>query len=155
MTLKEVTNSIISVATKLPNINTAYEGDIYDLNENPDVEFTSVVLTQRQHYYNEENECWNYNFVMFYVDKLTTDESNRIDIQSNGIICLHNIIRSLRNIFEVDTQDEEYDTFTQRFTSMCAGAFVSFSVIVPDYDCGYEVEITVEEEEEEDDETTI
>lgn len=150
MTLKDIVKGILAVSAKMPNVNTTYEGSVYDLNSKPDVNFSTVVVTQGQHRYDDQYQTWHFNFVIFYVDKLTNDESNRIDIQSNAIIALHNIVRNVNDIFGLESEDEYYDTFTERFTSLCAGGFVSMNFRVPDFNCGYEIDVDEDEIEVDD-----
>lgn len=141
MTLKDIIDIIEKVSLKMPNIKTSYEGSVYDLNSKPDIEHTVTVLTQRTHDYDWNNQMWTFNFVLFYVDKLTNDESNRQDIQSNGIIALHNIVRNVCEITGLECSFESYDTFTESFASLCAGAYVSFDLQCPDWNCGYEIDV--------------
>lgn len=145
MTLKDIVKGILAVSAKMPNVHTAYEGSVYDLNQKPDIEFSTVVVTQGQHKYDDLSQTWRFNFVIFYVDKLTNDESNRIDVQSNAIIALHNIIRNVNEIFGLESEDEFYDTFTERFTSLCAGGFVTLDFRIPDFNCGYEIDVDEED----------
>jgi hypothetical protein len=145
MTLKDFVKGILAVSAKMPNVHTAYEGSVYDLNQKPDIDFSAVVVTQGQHKYDDLSQTWHFNFIIFYVDKLTNDESNRIDVQSNAIIALHNIIRNVNEIFGLESEDEYYDTFTERFTSLCAGGFVTLDFRIPDFNCGYEIDVDEED----------
>lgn len=140
MTLKEIIANIEGVAGKQPNINTIVRsGDIYDLNSENNIRYSAFCATQQQH--TEIGDFMNYAFYLYYVDRLTSDGSNKVDIQSHGISTLSNIIRTLKNNDEYEIGDVVYQPFTQRFESDCAGVYATITISVPlEFICGEDYE---------------
>lgn len=130
MTLKETINTVNAVAAKQPNINTiVVSGNVFDLNQdNVTVKYSAFCLQQTNH--TQTGDFIDYHFNMFYVDRLTTDRKNKIEVQSNAITNLQNIIRGLQQLDVIDTYDEEitYTTFTERFGAECAGAYCNLTI---------------------------
>lgn len=116
------------IALKHPNVNSAYEGNIYDiLNAKPDNKYASVVITQQSHTTDEIYD--HYGFVIFYVDRLVDDlEENRVQIQSIGKSMLGNIITAFCNEFEAECENISYQPFTQRFADETAGVYCTITI---------------------------
>lgn len=140
MTLYEVVDSFLNIAKNVPNINYVGQGDIYSLNTLPNVEYGVFFVTQTNHQMSENTIT--YNLTLFYVDRLKADGSNKLQIQSQGISTLGNIINlfSLHND-EVDIEyDIQYTTFLQRFADECSGVFCNVSITTDNNVglCGFE-----------------
>lgn len=140
MTLLEVVNSFLNIAKNVPNINYVGTGDIYTLNTLPNVNYGVFYVTQVSHQQSENTI--KYNLTLYYVDRLKTDESNKLQIQSAGIVALGNIINlfSMKNE-EVDVEyDIQYTTFLQRFADSCAGVFCNVTITTENNVglCGFE-----------------
>lgn len=140
MTLYEIVNSILDIAKKQPNINHTGEGDIYSLNSLPNIDYGVFYITQTNH--TQSENVVTYKLVLYYIDRLLQDGSNRLQVQSQGILALNNIINIFNQITpEVEVDYEvDYTTFTHRFNDDCAGVFASVT-ITADNDlgvCGYE-----------------
>lgn len=132
MKLKDLVNLIINTAKTQPCINTALEGDVYQLNERKDVKYGAFVLTLGDVVKSEDwRTC---NFTMFYVDRRTEDESNRLDVQTTALDCLGNIATTLEN-FDLELQSVSYHPFTNRFESECAGAYAELAVAISNEEC--------------------
>ena len=128
MTLAKIIDTLKMIALKHPNVNSAYEGNIYDiLNAKPDNRYASVVITQQSHTTDEIYD--HYGFVIFYVDRLVDDlEENRVQIQSIGKSMLGNIITAFCNEFEAECDNISYQTFTQRFADETAGVYCTITI---------------------------
>lgn len=136
MTLYTVIETIKMLALKHPNINSAYEGNIYDImNANPGQKYASVVLTQQQHTQDDIYE--HYNFNIFYVDRLVGNmEDNRLQIQSTGKNMLSNIIKAFCEEFDAECDTINFHTFTERFADECAGAYCTITIdMVKEINC--------------------
>lgn len=140
MTLQDIIKNLKDIALKQHNINYANEGDVYMLNSLPNLDYGVFFVTQTNH--SQSVNTVTYNLTLYYIDRLLTDESNKLQIQSNGIIALGNII----NIFNQKYDDVEivyditYNTFTHQFADACAGVYATVKIIA-DNDlgvCGYE-----------------
>lgn len=129
MTLKECINKFLKIAKKQPNINFVGEGDIYSLNSLPNLEYSVFFITQQQH--NQSEDVISYNLILYYVDRLTETGDNTLDIQSNGIIMLSNIINTFINENDADiSYDITYQTFTHKFSDACAGVYANVKIDV-------------------------
>lgn len=128
MTLAKIIDTLKMIALKHPNVNSAYEGNIYDiLNAKPDNKYASVVITQQSHTTDEIYD--HYGFVIFYVDRLVDDmEENRVQIQSIGKSMLGNIITAFCNEFEAECDNISYQPFTQRFADETAGVYCTITI---------------------------
>ena len=131
MTLFQIIKHINDIADQQPNINTIVRsGNIFDLNSLGDVEYSSFCITQQPHI---DNNGWReYNFYLFVVDRLLADKSNKVQIQSAAIETLENIISTLRGDDELEVSENiTFHTFTQRFSSECAGAYCLITISTP------------------------
>lgn len=135
MTLQEIIDKIKAVASQVPNVNTAEEGNIYDLmNGNRQVKYAAFILTQGTHRYDETQMLYTFN--MFYIDRLVNDlETNRTQIQSQGIEVLKNVINQVCSEQDIDRTQVTFDTWTERFNDLCAGAYCNVTFQVPADDC--------------------
>lgn len=130
MRLIECINELCKLAKEQPAVKTIVHNDIYRLNSNPAVDYGVFAYTQGTH--REDSEGFvRYEFTLFYVDRLTDDKSNEIEVQSTALDVLGNIIRGFENRYLGGAfETVNYVTFTERFSDECAGAFatVSFQV---------------------------
>lgn len=131
MTLATIIETLKMIALKHPNVNSAYEGNIYDiLNSNPNNKYASVVITQQSHTTDEVYD--HYGFVIFYVDRLVDDmEDNRVQIQSCGKSMLGNIITFFCEEFDAECENISFQPFTQRFVDETAGIYSTITIDVP------------------------
>lgn len=137
MTLKEVIYLIEKVASKQPSVNMIVKNDVFRLNACPSAKYGVFAWLQGAHTGEVSTSTRRYSFTFFYVDRLTEDKSNEIDIQSTGDSTLDNIIRELDELgLYADTYTIQ--TFNQRFVDECAGVFCTVTFDVPiDTQCAY------------------
>ena len=129
MTIKKLIDVLTKTAKKLPNINYVNVGNVYDLNSKPDVDYSLIYLTYQNSEVNE-NEV-RHNIVMFYIDRLTDGFDNRLDIQSDGIKTITNIVNTIVNLEDVEVDmPMAFTPFNQRFAEDCAGVFTTITFIV-------------------------
>lgn len=129
MTLYEIVNKLKDIAKKQPNINYVGEGDIYTLNSLPNIDYSVFFVTQTTHRQRENTLV--YTLYLYYIDRLFTDECNTLDVQSNGIVALENIINTLYNGEDITIDGEiTYNTFTHRFADACAGVYATVNIVV-------------------------
>lgn len=130
MTLTQTVNMMETAASGMPGIHSIVRNDIFRLNTLPDAEYAVFGWTQGQHSTTIDSSLITYNFTLFYIDRLTHDLGNQLEIQSAGIQVLDNIIRTLDNN-GVFASSYTFTTFNQRFLDECAGVFTSASFQVP------------------------
>ena len=131
MTLSNTIRFIEKVASLQPAIKTVVPNDIFRLNTMPDAEYAVFGWTQGTHSVSIEESFATYAFTFFYVDRLTADQGNQVEIQSVGVQVLDNIIRTLEQWGANPSTTCDYTTFNQRFNDECAGVFVRVSLQVP------------------------
>ena len=130
MTLYEITNALLATAKKVPNINYVGTGDIYELNDKPNINYGVFYITQMNHTQGENTI--DYTLTLFYVDRVLNDGSNKLAIQSNGITTIGNIINLFLNTYDnVEIRyDIQYTTFLQKFVDDCSGVFANVTFTV-------------------------
>lgn len=129
MTLMETINLLNWVAQNQPNVNGIVEtGDIFDLNKDEyQQKYSAFCATQRTHTVGED--FTTYRFTLFYVDRLTLDKSNKIEIQSTACEFFQNLIKTIMQHFEsLDFTVGDVTTFTEKFSAECAGAYMDCEI---------------------------
>ena len=130
MTVAEAVRSIEVVAAAQPSVNMIVRNDVFRLNATSDARYGVFAWTQGQHAENIDDPLVSYVFTLFYVDRLTEDQGNEIEVESVAIQTLDNVIRTLIDRgFEADGWT--FTTFNQRFLDECAGAYARVTVRVP------------------------
>ena len=128
MTLYKIVNDILDIAKRQPNINYVDEGDIYSLNSKSNIDYGVFYITQSNHSISEDTVT--YNLTLYYIDRLFNDGSNTLQIQSQGLLILNNIINEYSQTADVEIKyDINFTTFTHRFADECAGVFCNVKII--------------------------
>jgi len=136
MTLLKTIEIINDVAMAHPLVNSFNEGNIYDINSNTNNIYPSIILSQAPH--NLGTNTNQFNFNIFYCDRLTENRDNRLLIQSNAIIVLTELINRLREIF-LNINANTITTFHDRFSDELAGAYSTINIEVPNIgECFYD-----------------
>ena len=68
MTLIDIVNEFLDIAKKQPNINYVGEGDIYDLNKLPNIDYGVFYITQTNH--TQSEQMINYNLTIIFAHSL-------------------------------------------------------------------------------------
>lgn len=131
MTLKEVIRTMEIIASEQPSVNMVVENDIFRLNSASDARYGVFAFVQGQHSTSSDSSFINYQFSLFYVDRLTNDRSNQIEVQSVGIETLDNIIRRMEDLGMFVETSYSFQVFNQRFLDECAGVFCNVTFSVP------------------------
>ena len=140
MKYRELLNNITEVAKKHPNINSTFIGDVYELNHRNDVDYCAFVITQGTHRVNSDEEYIDYTLNLFYVDRLTADESNRTQIHSSGIDFMNSLLRAVEKLGVV-VVEQTVNVFNERFNDHCAGVYATVVLRVDIDECGQTIEI--------------
>lgn len=127
MTLLETISLLNMAAASNPNINGIVEsGDIYDLSKDEfQQKYSAFCVTQGIHTIGEQFST--YRFTLFYVDRLTLDKSNKIQIHSTAMEFFQNLVTTLVMLsseYKCDFEYGDVHTFTERFSAECAGAYM-------------------------------
>ena len=132
MILSELNRLLVNVARSNYLVNEAFVGDVYSINskENRFGCFVATPMTAVK-----SSGIIRYNYVLYYIDRLTKDEVNIDDVQSDAVSVLKGIIEFLgENGAEIET-GYEFTLFRHQFSDWCAGAYVSVRFVVADNDC--------------------
>ena len=87
------------------------------------------------HFYHQnehsiDSNTITYNLNLFYIDRIADSEDNVLNIQSDGILQLTNIINNLVFSEDVDVDGEiNFVPFIQRFADNCSGVYCSVSFV--------------------------
>lgn len=135
MRYKELYKLLEYIAYKVPNVNTVTD-EFADLGDEQ-VKYSAIVIQDKEHTMmeSEGNTYMRYNFYIGYIDRLTIDEQNEKDVQSVAIDVLNTFKNTLVYTYNIETSIESIVTFTQSFTSLCAGAYARVSILLPLSDC--------------------
>jgi hypothetical protein len=127
MTLQDLIQDIESIAGGQPSVQMIVENDVYKLNERADARYGVFAFTQETHSTSPDSDYITYNLILYYIDRLTDDERNEVEVQSTGVQVLGNILASLAERV-VRVGDYNMQPFRQRFADVCAGVFARVAI---------------------------
>ena len=131
MTLYKLVQDVCNLGKAQPNISFVSQGDIYQLNHNQDIDYPAFIVTQGTHTgsdYDEEQ----FTLTLFAVDRLVSDKSN--EIWANDV--LMDVTRKIEEFYIGTVQPGfKIQTFTEKFDSLCAGAYATIAVTIENNDC--------------------
>ena len=131
MTLRELYIEIERIAGSVPDIRTIVENDILRLNTMRSAEYSVFGITQESH---RSSQGWmDFTLNLFFIDRLLNAGDNELEVQSHAIEVLRAVLMRLGESVEVG--EVQYNTFTQRFQDLCAGAWATVTVRTPESDC--------------------
>lgn len=131
MTLKEIFDAFNELALKQPSISEIIKsGNIYDLNGMRNAKYAVFCAVQDTHSLDVENSVMNYRFFLYYVDRLSSDKDNKIDVQSTAINTLTNIIRVFADKYDAEVLSVDFNPFTDSFDGLGAGAYATINLSV-------------------------
>jgi len=131
MTLSDTIRIIERAAGCQPSVKSVVRNDIFRLNTLADAKYGVFGWTQGNHATNIESSVYTFRFTFFYIDRLTHDRTNQVEVQSVGVSTLDNIIRMLDGLGVFVSGEWQYTTFNQKFLDECAGVFCSVTFQVP------------------------
>lgn len=131
MTLFDTVRAIENLAGIQPAVSMIVRNDVFRLNTYADARYGVFAWTQNSHRARIDEDVHYFSFSLFYVDRLTADKGNELEIQSVGVQALENILRGLAEMGVVPSGDYTFNTFNQRFLDECAGVWCSVSLEVP------------------------
>lgn len=131
MTLLETVHILEAVAAAQPSVAQIVPNDVFRLNTLPDARYGVFAWTQQEHRYELDDDFHRFSFVLYYVDRLTADKGNELEIQSVGVATLENILQHVADWGVALEDTASFTTFNQRFLDECAGVFCRATFIVP------------------------
>ena len=129
MTLYDLINKFKDTSLKHVLVNEFGEGDIYEYLNSREHKYPCVFLTITGISDNDYDR--GINCTLFYVDRLTSDSSNKKQVQSTGLNVLSEILSKF------NTTSTSYTPFTEKFSDLCAGVFAETNISIElDFECG-------------------
>ena len=136
MTIYNLVKTIKAYCTNLPNISYVEEGDVYQLNSKGDIDYPAIIISQTQHRGDFDNDNNVFGFNIFAVDRLTSDNDNKLDIQSWAKEILEDICSFIEEMnIGMIYGEIIIQPFTERFESECAGAYATLNIQIDNIDC--------------------
>lgn len=137
-TLLQVIRAVEAIAKAQPGVAMIVPNDVFRLNAIPDARYGVFAWTQGQHREDLEAGTLTVALTLFYVDRLTANKRNELEIQSVGVALLGNVVKAAQEAGIYVADLVRYNTFNQRFLDECAGVYctvdleVSLDWICPD-----------------------
>ena len=133
MILSDLNRLLVNIANSNFLVHQAFVGDVYTINAKEN-RFGCFVATPMSAIKPNIGSI-RYNYVLYYIDRLTKDEANIDFIQTDAVNLLKGVLGFLgENGVEIEG-NYEFTLFRQKFDDWCAGAYVSVNILVPDNDC--------------------
>ena len=129
MNLLQLIRTIEGVAASQPPVRSIVRSDVFRLNALPDARYGVFAWLQGEHRADTETDLMHYSFTFFYVDRLTFDKRNEVEVQSVGMEVLENVLLALE-AHGVWADEHTFRTFNQRFSDECAGVYCSVTLEV-------------------------
>ena len=127
--LKAVVNRVERAVRNVDKtIGNFFYGDIYNINHIQEIKYPAVVVTNSTH--NATSDYITYYFNIFYVDRLTADKKNKLDVQSAATMTLKNTMQLIDENYLVN-DNYELHTFEEKFNDVCAGAYINVGIRCP------------------------
>lgn len=130
MTYKETIEKLRSYAIEDKIINKVIETEnVFDVSkDNYEMKFPVFVITPLE---SMTYDLYNaYSLRLWYIDRLTLDKKNSIEVQSDGLdICLGILLQAEKD--DIELSMDAFFTFTIRFSEECAGAYADVTIYTP------------------------
>lgn len=127
MTLLETIRTLEAIALEQHGVAMVIENDVFKLNSIPNAKYGVFAYTQGQHTTSIDGDIATYSLTLFYIDRLTADKSNQIEIQSTGTQILRNILYMMSEL-DFQISNMPIQPFNQRFADECAGVYCEVSI---------------------------
>ena len=129
MNFYQFINTVEQIVLANNDVNTFNEGDVYEIMNSGQHTYPATVLTINNITTNEQTHHQTINCVLFYIDRLTDDYSNKTMIMSQGFNVLKQIkdkaVESLPWTFET----ANYTPYTEKFGDLCAGVYLECTIV--------------------------
>lgn len=128
MNLYTILNTIESIANKHKLVEQYKAGDVYRIMNNATNTYPSVVLTADSLQTNSQDYSTLTGYI-FFIDRLTDTEDNKIEIQTNSVNVINDIFNKLSEINGIYvTMPLQFTFFTEKFADLTCGAYANFSI---------------------------
>lgn len=130
MDLYTTIKTIEDLAAKEPPVASICRNDVYLLNAAKDARYGVFAWTQGTHRITVDGTSYRFAFYLYYIDRLTDGDTNRLEVQSVGVEVLRNVIAGMEAL-GIGNEGATIRTFTEKFADECAGAYADVTFEVP------------------------
>lgn len=122
------------VSLQHPLVKSFAEGDP-DLNNLEDTKYSLInIFCDNTTIGNTSNSSnvKQFKFTMFYIDRLLSNESNKLNVQTTG----QQVIQEILNFIDANVEDVDitfpivFTDFTQKYVNLCGGTYAEFIIEV-------------------------
>lgn len=130
MNFIQILKKLEAYSLSLPYVHATNLGDIYEyLNGKPNVKYASVNIDINNSVRNDG--LISYSVYLYYVDRLTEDKSNWMEVKTTAEQVLNSIINYAAEKIGDVNDGWTINYFEQQFADYCAGGYVQFNLEVP------------------------
>lgn len=130
MDIQNIYDTIKGYALMTQNVESFTIGEVYQVWNALNMDYGAFNVNLN--YVRRVDNYTLYNFTFYYGGKLKNDASNVYDEQSNGFNAIINVIRHLKDEYELDGyEDITIYPFWQKFADLLAGAYADVNIYVP------------------------
>ena len=132
MNLYQFISTVKQIALAHKDVNTFNEGDVYEIMNSGQHTYPATVLTINNITTNEQSHYQTINCVLFYIDRLTDDNSNKTMIMSQGFNVLKQIKDKAVESIPWSFETANYTPYTEKFGDLCAGVYLECTIELED-----------------------
>lgn len=129
MTLRTIIETLNALALQTPNVESTIINDVYRENFWQDARYGVVAILQREHSIYDNYAV--YRMQLAYIDRLTEDRGNEVDVQSEGIMTITNIVNAFTQMQSEATIEGNitFNVFNERFKDVCGGVIADVAFV--------------------------
>lgn len=130
MDIQSLYDKIGQYAMMTQNVESYTTGDVYQVWNS--LHMTYGAFNANLNYVRQVDNYRVVNMTLYYGGKLLNDSSNVYEEQTNGFRAVMNVIRHLKEDYELDAyEDITITPFRQQFADILAGAYADINIYVP------------------------
>ena len=130
MNFQDFYDIVRTIALNTQKVESYYIGDVYTNWNSLNVTYGSFDININYIRRVDNNDVINIS--MYYGDKLKNDSSNVFQCQTDGFNVIMNVIRHLKETYELEDYSEiQIFPFWQQFSDILAGAYADVNIYIP------------------------